>query len=125
MTPTVLSLLSAEALRRNYAAGYWRDETIYALARSHAIRTPDRFAIRDGFRRLTYRELVDRADALADDLRRHGVRAGERVLLWLPSRIESAVIQLACSRQGYPLMPNGKIRKLDLARWLHDGRQTG
>src|SRR5512136_2745400 len=100
MTSTILSLLSAQALRRNYAAGYWRNETIYALACSHATSAPDRFAIRDRFRRLTYRELVDRADALADDLVRHGVRAGERVLLWLPSRIESAVIQLACSRQG-------------------------
>lgn len=64
----ILSLLSAEALRRNYAAGYWRDQTIYALAHSRAAGPPNHFAIRDKFRRLTYRELVDRADALADDL---------------------------------------------------------
>jgi acyl-CoA synthetase len=106
MTSTILSLLSAEALKRNYAAGYWRDETIYALASRHATLAPDRFAIRDRFRRLTYRALVDRADALARDLALHGVRPGERVLLWLPSRIESAIIQLACSRQGYVYCPS-------------------
>jgi hypothetical protein len=32
----------------------------------------DYFAIRDQYRRLTYRELIDRADALADDLASHG-----------------------------------------------------
>jgi acyl-CoA synthetase (AMP-forming)/AMP-acid ligase II len=106
MNPTILSLLSAEALRRNYGAEYWRDETIYALARSHAARAPDRFAIRDQFRRLTYRGLVDRADALARHLVSHGVRAGERVVSWLPSRIEAAIIQLACSRQGYVFCPS-------------------
>jgi acyl-CoA synthetase (AMP-forming)/AMP-acid ligase II len=106
MTPTILSLLSAEALRRNYAAGYWRDQTIYALARSRAACAPGHFAIRDQYRRLTYRELIDRADALADDLVSHGVRAGERVLVWLPSRIETAVVQLACSRQGYVFCPS-------------------
>jgi acyl-CoA synthetase len=106
MASTILSLLSADAIRRNYASGYWRDETIYALAQSRAMRAPDRFAIRDKARRLTYRQLVDRADAVADDLLHHGVRAGDRVLLWLPSRIESAVIQIACSRQGYVYCPS-------------------
>ena len=69
-------------------------------------RAPDRFAIRDRFRRLTYRELIGCADALADDLAAHGVRPGDRVLLWLPSRIEVAVIHLACSRQGYVFCPS-------------------
>ena len=40
---------------------------------------------------LTYAELVAAADALADDLARHGVHRGERVLVWLPSRIDAAV----------------------------------
>jgi non-ribosomal peptide synthetase component E (peptide arylation enzyme) len=59
MNPTILSLLSAEALRCNYATGYWRDETIYAVARSRAVYASDHFAIRDQYRRLTYRELID------------------------------------------------------------------
>jgi acyl-CoA synthetase len=57
--------------------------------------------VRDRVRRVTYRELVDAADALAADLARHGVKPGQRVCVWLPSRVEGAVALLACSRNGY------------------------
>src|SRR5205823_10388668 len=40
-------------------------------------------------------------DAIAQDLHDAGVRAGDRVSVWLPSRIESALVFLACSRMGY------------------------
>src|SRR5262249_61095922 len=30
-----------------------------------------------------------------------GVRAGQRVAVWLPSRVETAIAMLACSRNGY------------------------
>ena len=106
MTNTVLTLLSAEKLRDYYGAGYWRDETIYALARDHAARAPDKFALRDRHRRLTYRELVAAVDTLAQDLAARGVKAGQRVAVWLPSRIESAIAMLACSRNGYTCVPS-------------------
>ena len=35
-----------------------------------------------------------------------GVRAGERVAIWLPSRVEIAAIILACSRNGYVCCPS-------------------
>jgi acyl-CoA synthetase len=81
--------------------GFWRDDTIYALAAAHARKTPDAFAVRDGAGRLTYRALVDAADALARDMAARGVRMGQRVAVWLPSRVESAIALLACSRNGY------------------------
>ena len=46
------------------------------------------------------------ADALAADLARHGVRAGQRVGVWLPSRIESVVALLACSKSGAICCPS-------------------
>jgi hypothetical protein len=47
MNPTILSLPSTEALRRNHAAEYLRDETIYALTRSSrpVLPTVSRFVI--------------------------------------------------------------------------------
>ena len=57
-------------------------------------------------RRLTYRQLLAAADALAADLARHGVRAGQRVGVWLPSRIESVVALLACSKSGAICCPS-------------------
>jgi acyl-CoA synthetase (AMP-forming)/AMP-acid ligase II len=106
MTNTLLTLLSAEQIKEFYTAGHWRDDTIYALVRAQAERTPEKFAVRDRFRRMTYRELVAAVDGLAADLAQRGLKSGQRVLVWLPSRIESAVALLACSRNNYVCCPS-------------------
>lgn len=54
MASTVLSLLNADLLGEHYARGLWRKDTIYTLAAAHAARTPDRPALRDGHRSLTW-----------------------------------------------------------------------
>src|SRR3984957_2612378 len=106
MTNTILTLLSAEVLEQYHAAGYWRDDTIYSLVRDHARRALDRPALRECRRRIDYAGLLDATDALAADLAARGVRPGERVLVWLPSRIESVVALLACSRNGFVCCPS-------------------
>ena len=103
---TILTRLSAEQIREYTAAGFWRGDTIYALVRSHARRDPESLAVRDRFRVLRYRELLTAADLLAADLARRGVRPGQRVAVWLPSRIESVVALVACSRNGYVCCPS-------------------
>ena len=95
-----------ELIERYAAQGFWRSDTIYALARSHAERAPQSFAIRDRFRRVTYRQLVDAADALAAELARRGAEPGQRVAVLVPSRIESVVALLACSRDGLICSPS-------------------
>lgn len=100
MPQSLLTLLGPERLARHRAEGFWRDETLYMLAASHAAATPDRVALRDRTRAVTYAQLVAAADRLAGDLHRHGLRAGQRVAVWLPSRVELAVALLACSRAG-------------------------
>jgi acyl-CoA synthetase (AMP-forming)/AMP-acid ligase II len=106
MTSTILSLLSVQAANEFHRQGFWRDETIYAVARGHAERTPDKPAVRDRFRRLTFRSLIEAADALAGDMHRRGARPGQRVAFWMPDRIESVVALLACSRNGYVCCPS-------------------
>src|SRR4029077_11861521 len=64
------------------------------------------FAVRDHHRRLTYPALVKAAERLAASLAGHGVRSGERVAVWLPSRAETAIALLACSRNGYVCCPS-------------------
>lgn len=103
---TILTLLSPELMQRYYAAGFWRDDTIYSLVRAHAQRAPDKYAVREHLRRITYRELVGAADRVAADLANHGIRPGQRISIWLPSRIECAVALLACSRNGYACCPS-------------------
>ena len=102
----LLTLLDPEQLKEFYAAGYWTEDTIYTLAAAHAERAPDSFAIRDRYRRLTYQQLIQAADAFADSLAAQGVRPGQRVAVWLSSRLENAIALLACSRNRYICSPS-------------------
>ncbi|TFV83095.1 cyclohexanecarboxylate-CoA ligase [Blastococcus sp. CT_GayMR20] len=106
MTNTVLSLLDLPSARTFYEAGFWQADTIYSLARRSAEATPEKTAVRESRRTVTYRELVDAADRLAAALRARGLRRGMRVAAWLSSRVETAVVVLACSRNGYVCCPS-------------------
>jgi len=88
------------------AAGVWGHETIYRLVARQAQMTPDAFAVRDRHRRLTYAALVEAADWLAASLAGHGIASGDRVAVWLPSRVETAIALIACSRNGYVCCPS-------------------
>jgi acyl-CoA synthetase len=103
---TILTRLSAGLIRTYEAAGFWRRDTIYGLMRGHALRAPDAFAVRDRFRRLTYRQLLAATDALDADLVARGVQPQQRIGVWLPSRIESVVALLACSKSGAIACPS-------------------
>ena len=98
---TILTLLDVERIRSFYERGWWRSDTLYMLLRAWADQTPDRYALRDTNGRLTYRAALGWVDAIGQDLHDAGLRAGDRVSIWLPSRIETALVFLACSRMGY------------------------
>ena len=106
MTNTILTLLSARDVHRFTREGYWGEETIYQLASGHAARAPGRVAVREHTRAVTFAEVIDAADRLAADLHGAGLKQGDRVAVWLPSRIETAVALLACSRNGYACCPS-------------------
>src|SRR5260370_26019296 len=105
MTNTLLTLNDPAAAGRYYAAGLWREETLYALLQRHAATRPDHFAVRDGAQRLTWRALLALADAVAADLDAAGLKRGERVAVWLPNRVEAVAVLLAGSRPGYVCNP--------------------
>ncbi|MEL0113384.1 MAG: AMP-binding protein, partial [Rickettsiales bacterium] len=75
------------------------------LAQNAAAR-PDAFALRDGARRLSWAELLEWVEAAAADLAAQGLRANDRVSLWASNRVESVVMYLACSRNGYACNPS-------------------
>lgn len=102
----LLTRLSRRLLERNYAAGWWKDDTIYECAARQAKAAPGRVAVRDSNCALTYGEIVDLADRAASALRRQGLVSGDRVAAWMSSRAELTVILLACSREGFVLCPS-------------------
>jgi acyl-CoA synthetase (AMP-forming)/AMP-acid ligase II len=106
MSNTLLTLLDTERLRGYRASGFWGEETIFQIMAAHAARAPQAFALRDRFRRITYGELLAASERLARDLEARGLRAGQRLAVWVPSRIETAVALLACSRNRYVCCPS-------------------
>lgn len=103
---TILTLHDPQTAREHYLNGVWQQDTLYTLARDHAGSRPEAPALRDPCCRLTWREVLDAADAIADDLYRRGLHRGDRVAVWLPNRVESVLIFLACSRNGYVCCPS-------------------
>jgi acyl-CoA synthetase len=106
MANTVLTLLNPSEAERYYAAGVWRKDTLYSLLHKYAGERPQSPALRDARVRLTWRELIDWVDSVAERLHQAGVRRGQRVAVWLPSRAESVVVLLACARNGYVCNPS-------------------
>jgi acyl-CoA synthetase len=102
----LLTLLDLAAAQRHYADGVWRSDTFHALLARHAAERPHDFALRDARVRLTWAGLLAWVDTVAEHLHRAGVRAGQRVAVWLPSRAESVVALLACARNGYVCTPS-------------------
>lgn len=68
-------------------------------------RWPDRVALIDGERRLTYRELDERATRLARALVAKGLAPGERVALVQENRIEYVETVIAIARAGGAIVP--------------------
>jgi acyl-CoA synthetase len=101
-----LTLHHPSRARRYYAAGTWRDDTFYSLLAGHADARPDDFALRDGTRRLTWRQLRARVDGMAADLRGQGVVGGDRVCIWMSNKLEAIVTVLACAREGFACNPS-------------------
>lgn len=60
-------------------AGYWEGRALGDHLWKQADRTPAHLAVVDADTRLTYADLVDRADAAATRLSRLGIRAGDRM----------------------------------------------
>jgi len=90
----------AELAHRFTAAGHWEGHSLghhlWAAADAHA----GAVAVVDGDVRLTYAELVARADAAASRLRDLGISAGDRIVVQLPNGWEFVVLTLACFRAG-------------------------
>lgn len=106
MSNSLLTTFSLDRHHEHYRSGFWRDDTIYALVAAHAARAPDRIAVRSLNGELSYRALLAHVDAFASDLAEKGVSAGQRVAVWSPSRAETVIALLACSRNGYVCCPS-------------------
>ena len=102
----MLTLHDPQKTRENYASGAWHADTLFGLLQQHAKALPNSIALRDLFTTLTWSQVLQAVEQLALDLHQAGLSAGDRVAIWLPSRVESVLVFMACSRNGYVCCPS-------------------
>ncbi|SAL06028.1 AMP-binding protein [Caballeronia calidae] len=102
----ILTLHNPQNARDFYLSGVWQQDTLYTLARRHSRERPSSCALRDADVRLTWREVVEWTDSVAEALHRKGLRPGDRVAVWFPNVVQATIVFLACSRNGYVCCPS-------------------
>ncbi|GAA3776513.1 (2,3-dihydroxybenzoyl)adenylate synthase [Streptomyces phyllanthi] len=93
----------ADVARRYVDKGYWQGRTIGDRLHEAADATPDAVALVDGSEHLTcltYRQLAERADAVALRLAALGLRPDDRLVVQLPGTAEFVILTYACLRLG-------------------------
>jgi syringomycin synthetase protein SyrE len=104
-------------------AAYPSDRTIHQLFESQAQLTPDRTAIVEGDKSLTYRELDQRANQLAHTLRAQGVQSDVLVAVRLEKSADMIVTLLAILKAGGAYLPlNPEFPEERLLFMLEDSR---
>jgi 2,3-dihydroxybenzoate-AMP ligase len=89
-----------EAARRYRQHGYWADISLYDMLLRSAAATPDRVALVDGARRVSYAELRIAVDRLAGRLIDLGFRPLDRVVFQLPNSIDFVIAFFALVKIG-------------------------
>jgi acyl-CoA synthetase (AMP-forming)/AMP-acid ligase II len=96
-------------------------EHLFALLVRSAHVRPREEAIRDAATTVTFKELRDRAEALASGLARHGIQAGDRVAVLSKNRWELAAITFATLRLGAVVLPiSWRLRPKEVTYILDD-----
>ena len=100
---------------RYRAAGYWRDRSLREVFKGWCDAAPDRVALLDATRRVTYAELDARSTNLALNLLDLGIRPRDRLVLQLPNVIEFVYLHFALQKIGaIPVMalPPHRFREM-------------
>src|SRR4051794_22365811 len=87
-----------EAAARYADAGYWEGRSLGSQLYEAADADPGAVCLVDGAVRISFGELVARADGAALRLRDLGLRADDRLVLQLPNCWEFVVLTVACLR---------------------------
>lgn len=100
-------------------ANPFAEATVGALVDAAAARWPAREALVAEEERLTYAAFAERSRWLACGLAALGIRPGDRVALWLPTRPAWFVAQVACARLGAVVVAlNPRYRSHELGTLL-------
>jgi len=84
-----------------------RPPSLYAMLEHAVARYPDREALTRGDQRWSYRQLNAEVDRIAAGFAEHGLRAGERVVMFIGNRLEFVSVLFALQKIGAIAVPVG------------------
>ena len=90
----------SDEVARWKAAGYREGRRVFDIVRDAAARWPDKVAVIEGQRSLTYQQVAAQAERLASALAGKGLKPLDRVVMQLPNSIEFVIAFLAVMRLG-------------------------
>ncbi|MDQ1355497.1 MAG: hypothetical protein QG657_5807, partial [Acidobacteriota bacterium] len=101
-------------------APYSREKTMHMLFEEQVLKTQDNTAVIDidGLRQITYRELNEQSNRLANGLRKMGVETGDFVNVVMERRMEIVLAVMAILKAGgayaplEPYLPDRRIEKI-------------
>ena len=108
--------LTDDLIARYQKSGHWGAETFYSILTARAAAHPDRVAIVDRGRRVTYAELKTRVDRVAAGFAALGIAAKDVVTIQLPNWAEFAYVFFALERLGAvanQIGPDFRSREVD------------
>ena len=115
-----------ESARRYRRQGYWADITLYGMLLRSVAAAPDRIALVQGTRRLTYAQLANAIDRLAGRLIDLGFRPLDRVVFQLPNSIEFVIALFALMRIGViPVLALPAHRREEISHIFTHTKATG
>jgi non-ribosomal peptide synthetase component E (peptide arylation enzyme) len=108
--------LTDDLVARYRESGHWGSETFYSILAARAAAHPDRVAIVDRGRRVSYAELRTRVDRVAAGFAALGIGSGDVVTIQLPNWAEFAYVFFALERLGAvanQIGPDFRSREVD------------
>jgi non-ribosomal peptide synthetase component E (peptide arylation enzyme) len=80
--------------------GYWTQETFYDFWKKNAGEIPDQEALVDSKYRLTWKQAVELADAMAVSFVEMGIEKHSRIIIQSPNSVYGFLARIACERAG-------------------------
>ena len=97
---TTSEIPSQEEVRQYLAQGYWDESITLDYVYRHAEATPEREALVDSTKRLSFAEMVKNLQRLALKFHQAGIQSGDRVGRQLPVCVDGQIVDLALSAIG-------------------------
>src|ERR1700752_233297 len=100
---------------------------IHAYSLGRAVRYyPEKAAFPSSEQPVTFRELHDRVGSIAAALKKHGLKAGDRLAILLPNELEFIELIYACAWLGLIVVPlNTRLSEKEIDHVLADATPRG